>query len=244
MYIIKHKTMDSKTAQELLLKKEVISKRQATQILSLWGKNPQAYHTFLRNKEVSQPVRVYKGLSPDQSEHQFVPVQSQVPNEVIAEKFFKLDDDDIIEKFISVIVKLSVSKLSRFNICAWPYLNYQCLKHTSIEVLISLMCSGNFVFDFSHDFRGELFDSLYRRQNSDLYRDILAANSFNILNWQRQANKYPLREATIRILMAEHFIESDPKYEPLNRKFYIHYRLDVESTADMFYQSLIQSKSN
>jgi len=220
--------MDYKTSKELLLDTKALTEQQAEAILSLWENNPRAYYDFLRNENASEQLKIYLGVSDDDVlNHEFLPIKKQVPSVSIAEKFFALDDEDIIDHFIKVLNKLSVKDKDNEEFYAWPYMTSKCMSHMAVANILSLISDWRYVFNFEEDERGTVFDGVYRRLGSDFLQDVFAANSFNVLGWIHFSYKYPQDQFVKHILMSQHCLATGIGMEVVNRKFYICYRLDI-----------------
>jgi len=225
--------MDYKTSCALLLKSEAITENQAEEILRMWAEKPRSYHDFLKKPEASLVLRSYLGVIREATKHEFIDLETKVPSVSVALKFFSLDDDDISKNFINVASNLSFSNTGR-EICAWPYLTESCMQHLSEEVITRIIVGSEYVFDFSEDERGNLYDSLYKRLRDTYSRELFAANSFNVLGWINKAARHPEEEVLKYLTMSSHFLNVGIGPEAILRKFYIRYRYDIRNiTSEM-----------
>lgn len=218
--------MDYKTSCALLLQSEAITENQAEEILKMWAEKPRSYHDFLKKPGTSQPLRSYLGVVTEAIKQEFIDLKTNVPTASVAQKFFSLDDEDISKTFINTINNLSFDGVKN-EICAWPYLTESCMSHLSDDIIMDIVVGPEYVFDFSQDRRGNLFDSLYKRMQNTYSRELFAANSFNALGWINKATRHPEEEVLKYLTMSSHFLNVGIGPEAILRKFYIRYRHDI-----------------
>ena len=220
--------MNYQEMKEMLQSNIPLTKQNARAIIKLWQKTPKFYYNFLQQKNAAQRLGSYIGVGDgDDANHLFMPLKSSVPAPKIAEKFFCLEDYDITESFISVISQLSIEKKNIAEICAWPYMQNNCMKYLKVKTVQNIIANWHFLFDFAEDKKGYAFNSLYQLMDIPLWQDLLAANSVNVFGWVEQAVHYDLQQVFRHFLMAEHCMNSGLSLEAIGRKFYIQYRLDV-----------------
>lgn len=221
--------MDYKTSKELLLGTKVLTEQQADEILDMWEVKPRAYHDLLKVENAFQLLHVYVGVPETEEDfhHYFEPTNIHVPSVSIAEKFFAFQNESIITRFITILNNLSVPQTYGERIYAWPYLTKECISALTMFQLFWVIGDWRYVFNFEDDKHGNLFDSLYRQLPMTLPRDVLVANSFNIMGWMNYARRYSPAEFNKHMLMSNHCIALGCDTEAMARKFYIIYRLDI-----------------
>lgn len=218
--------MDFKTSCGLLLQSEAITKEQAEEILDMWAKKTRTYHDFLKKDNASQPLRSYLGVIQDAVKHEFVDLKTKVPANAVALKFFSLDDEEISKNFINTVNGLSFDEIKK-EICAWPYLTESCMKHLSEELIMDIIVGPEYIFDFSEDKRGNLYDRIYQTMRDTYSKELFAANSFNAMGWTNKAAQHSEKELLKYLTMSLHFINVGIGPEAILRKFYIRYRHDI-----------------
>ena len=233
--------MDYKTSKELLLFPKELKEKEAEEILNMWQGNPRAYHDLLRNQGAAERLKAYVGVDREELMHEFIPINTVVPAISIAEKFFSLRDDDISEGLLSLVDYLSIDGV-KDNVCAWPYLTISCVKHLSKETLEKVINNPYYVFDFSNDSRGDLFDTMFQSFSNVYMREMLAANSFNIMGWTNKAYKYSQQEFAKYLIMSEHYINEGIGEEAFFRKLYIRYRTDINLFKQKLDEELLKKQ--
>lgn len=223
-------SMEYKTVKNLLLDVQVLTANQAEEILDLWEENPRKYRDFLKNKEAALNLQGYVGVLPNGINHDFMVLETPVPSAAVAGKFFALCDTDITKRFIHIIENYSASRTG--EICAWPYLKASLMNSFNEECLLEVVKTAFFVFDFSEDQQGRLFDSLFSRLSNSTSAELFAANSFNIVGWIQKMAKYSTRQFFKHFVMAEHFMNCGIGPEACLRKFYIRYRVETDELTE------------
>lgn len=237
--------MNYKTSRDLLLDTKAITQQQAEEILGMWEVKPRAYHDFLKTENAFQTLYQYAGVADDISKHLFQQTKIHVPSVAVAEKFFILHDEDTITRFINILNRFSVNQNFGENVYAWPYLTKECMSALSMFQLFWLIGDWRYVFNFEHDTRGNLFDSIYRQLPVSLPRDVLVANSFNIMGWMRYASRYSPADFNKHMLMASHCLALGSDAEAVARKFYVTYRLDiVKELNDLDVRLALRNQNN
>lgn len=220
--------MDYQELKKLLQSDIPLTKQKARAIIALWQKTPKFYYNFLQQKNAAQRLEAYIGVGEgDDANHLFMPIKSTVPAPKIAEKFFCLEDYNITEGFISVVNLLSLERKNLGEICAWPYMQNNCMRYLNVQTVKNIIANWHYLFDFAEDTKGYRFNNLYQQMEEPFWQDLLAANSVNIFGWSERADQYDLRQAFRHFLMAEHCMNLGLSLEAFGRKFYIQYRLDV-----------------
>ena len=190
--------MDYKETRELLLHAEALSIKQAKAILDLWDKNPRTYSDFLRNRGSFTFLSTYVGVGKD-NKHGFIQTTKRVPS--------PRQDADI-------------------SICAFPYLNKECVQYMSREFILEMFLNALFIFNFEEDTTGSIFEMMYQRVGGEQERELLAVNSFNIDGWV-DPRKDPRKTAKM-FLMSEHFTQRCIGEEAGFRKLFLRYIYDIQ----------------
>lgn len=220
--------MDYKKTLELLLKEEALTKKEAFEILKFWSNNSRAYYSFLRRKGMSRNLYKYAGAD-EEMVHFFEKMDVRVPASEIAHKFFALKDDDIFLWFMDVIGYYGAKKMPYEEVCAFPYLQRENLKLLSDDAILNIIKKTEFVFDFADDADGSLFRLCYNAFTKPEQHELLALNSFNILNWA--ASKF--RDFNEQLYAAKLFMISNHAFPQNNdeeawfRKSLIRFNVEV-----------------
>ncbi len=222
--------MNYKESRDILLQAKELSYQQAEEILRLWISSPKAYHDFLRLKNKSMTVSQYAGIAENEV-HTFIPTEAKVPSTDIAEKFFALEDVEIIANYMEVI-----SHYLPEGIYAFPYLTKKCIEYMDREILGVLFLNMQFIFDFKEDENGYLFDMMYTKLGDRADKELLAVNSFNIFGWLQ--TKRPQTEKAKIFLMSQHAWNTGFVEEASFRKLFIQYVYDIESKMLEFEEEL------
>ena len=204
---------------------EALSVSEARDILDLWEKTPKSYSDFLRNRGCFTFVSAYTGLNEDQ-DHKFYPTAKRVLAPTIAEKFFRLKNDDISIRLIDFITTLLSHQDADIPICAFPYLNQACVQYMSREFIMEMFLNALFVFNFEDDAEGTLFEMMRQKVDGEQEEELLAANSFNIEGWISASRD---KKKTVKLfLMSSHFIPRGSDEEASFRKLFLRYIYDVQ----------------
>ena len=169
--------------KELLLdRSRTLTCDEARDILATWKQNPLWYHSFLRNKDASVQLKRYDDFNEKDNLHVFKLTKVKVLSPFIAEKFLSLLFSDIDKEFFEVICDLSLcSEEAKMEIYAWPYLNKELISYHSYGLVMEIIKSYSFVFNFEEDTDGKMFDKLLNFfADSQFERTIFAVASFNI----------------------------------------------------------------
>ena len=217
--------MDYKETRELLLHAEALSIKQAKAILDLWDKNPRTYSDFLRNRGSFTFLSTYVGVGKD-NKHGFIQTTKRVPSPEIAEKFFRLEEDNISVRLIDIITDNVCRQDADISICAFPYLNKECVQYMSREFILEMFLNALFIFNFEEDTTGSIFEMMYQRVGGEQEKELLAVNSFNIDGWV-VPRKDPRKTAKM-FLMSEHFTQRCIGEEAGFRKLFLRYIYDIQ----------------
>ena len=217
--------MDYRKSRELLLHADALSVSEAKAILDLWEKNPRTYSDFLRNRGSFTFLSAYVGIDKD-SKHGFIETTKRVPSAEIAEKFFRLDDDYISTRLIDIITENICRQDADISVCAFPYLNKECVQYMSREFILEMFLNALFIFNFEEDTSGNVFEMMYQKVGGEQEWELLAVNSFNIDGWV-DVRRDPLKTAKM-FLMAEHFTQRCIGEEAGFRKLFLHYIYDIQ----------------
>lgn len=154
--------MDYRKSRELLLHADALSVSEAKAILDLWEKNPRTYSDFLRNRGSFTFLSAYVGVDKD-NKHGFIETTKRVPSAEIAEKFFRLDDDYISTRLIDIITENICRQDADISVCAFPYLNKECVQYMSREFILEMFLNALFIFNFEEDTSGNVFEMMYQK---------------------------------------------------------------------------------
>lgn len=166
-------------------------------------------------------VSQYVGIAENEV-HTFMPISAKVPSIDIAEKFFALEDVDIIAHFMEVI-----NHYLPEGVFAFPYLTKSCIQHMDKEIMGVLFLNMQFIFDFNEDENGYLFDMMYTKLGDRADQELLAVNSFNIFGWLH--TQRTRKEKAKMFLMSQHAWNVGFGEEANFRKLFIQYVYDIES---------------
>ena len=217
--------MNYKEVRELLLHAEALSVKQAKAILDLWEQNPRTYSDFLRNRGSFTLLSTYVGIDKN-NKHGFIQTTKRVPSPEIAAKFFCLEEDNISIRLIDIITDNVCRQDADISICAFPYLNKECVKYMSREFILEMFLNALFIFNFEEDTTGSIFEMMYQRVGGEQERELLAVNSFNIDGWVDP--RKDARKTAKMFLMAEHFTQRCIGEEAGFRKLFLHYIYDIQ----------------
>ena len=217
--------MNYKEARELLLHAEALSNKQANEILDLWETSPKSYSDFLRNRGCFTFLSCYIGLD-SEKEHKFEATTKRVLSPEIAEKFFRLEDDELGKRLIWIIARSVWRQDSESPMCAFPYLNQACVQHMSSEFIWELLINPLFVFNFEEDTSGEVFELMYQKVGGEQEQELLAINSFHIEGWVNPTREQ--RKTAKLYMMSSHYFSDSSDEEACFRKMFLNYIDDIQ----------------
>ncbi len=222
--------MNYKETRELLLHAEALSNKQANEILDLWETSPKSYSDFLRNRGCFTFLSCYIGLDAEK-EHKFEGTTKRVLSPEIAEKFFRLEDDDLGQRLIMIIAKSVWRQDSESPMSAFPYLNKECVQYMSRELILELLINPLFVFNFEEDTSGEVFELMYQKVGGEQEQELLAVNSFHIEGWVNPTREQ--RKTVKLFLMSSHIFSNGGDEEACFRKMFLNYIYDIQEGMQM-----------
>ncbi len=223
--------MDYKKLKELLLDNSAaLTVENAGEILDLWENTPRTFYDFLRNAGAFVFLESYVGYNEENEAHDFMATQQRVPSPAVAAKFFRLEDDDLNIRFTEIVSDLAFKSDKEGAICAWPYLNKENVCLMSREFILELFITPYYVFDFSADEKGALFDFMRRRMHNEQEEELLAANSFNIIGWTAGGNscRDNMKKLSKFYFLSSHAFNAGIGEEASFRKLFLRYIYDVE----------------
>ena len=225
--------MEYKELKHLLLSKKTLTIEEAEKIICLWSETPGTYSNFMRNKNASIMLQVYNGVSDENNpKHEFEPIKVLVPSAPVAEKFFQLENEKITESFLTVITQLSKEKEQIIETCAFPYMEERCMKHLNVETIKKIIRGWNYLFDFTTDKDGNLFNMLYQKLPEPFWQELFSVNSVNVFGWANYLLEHKDRHEFIRrLIMASHYMGPYFNLEAFGRKYYINYMLDINKSV-------------
>ncbi len=227
--------MDYKELKELLLHAEALSVKQVKTILDFFEKNPRSYNDFIRNRGCFTFLSMYAGIDKE-GIHGFIPTTKRVLSPQIAEKFFRLEDDNINIRLIDIITENVCRHDAYISVCSFPYLNKNCVQYMNREFILEMFINPVFIFNFEEDTTGSIFEMMYKTVGGEQERELLAVNSFNIEGWAEQHCEN-VKTAKI-FLMAEHFTQHGVNAEASFRKLFLRYIFDVQRGIQMIEQQM------
>ena len=179
--------MDYIDARVLLSRQEPLIGKDAVAIINSWRQNPENYYQLLQTKGASVPLKVYCNYSKEEELHIFKETDLHILKPAFVHKFFELENEDLALVLLETLNFLTFMETSQDNetgFYAWPYLEGGCVYHLSANVIESVLCDWNFVFDWRFDSLGSVYSLLYNKLlAAEKCCDSLAVNSFNLLNW-------------------------------------------------------------
>ena len=215
--------------KELLLdRSRRLTSDEARDILATWKQNPLWYQSFLRNIDASIALKRYEDYNEIDNLHTFVPSKVKVVAPFIAEKFLSLNSSVVSKEFFSVLSDLSLrSEEAKAQIYAWPYLNEELICYHSYGLVMEIIQSFSFVFNFEEDTDGKMFDKILNFfEDSQFERTIFAVASFNISGYievlSSNENSDPIKGIEV-IGFSEHFFEGFGADYCTFRKMFITY---------------------
>lgn len=179
--------MDYINARIRFAEEEPFNAREAVEIINSWRLNPESYYQLLQTQGASVALKLFKGHSPQKEKYVFEPSDKLILSPELARKFFELESDDLDLALFETLKFLTFKDSSDDeinNFYVWPYLEQNCTRHFSADIIESLLYDWDFVFDWEFDNLGREYSILYNKLlNGGKCCDSLAVNSFNLFNY-------------------------------------------------------------
>lgn len=230
--------MNYEEIKELLLDgSKKLNSVLAREIISLWEKSPELLLKLIKEDDGSVLLDKYYCYTNEDGCHLFIRSNIKYVSKKVALKFLELQNDFVSTSFIDVTSNI-VFKEEEENpvVFSWPFYTGEFLDCLTYSVVRHLIASNYFVFDFSFDLTGDVFNIFVDVLGDDVHMmELLAVNSFNIeqfLSNAKYVDKMDIIGAITLYAYSAHSFNNSEKDYGIYRKLFIRYMLYVLNTVE------------